>query len=190
MSDVDPHAEPAPPLRDPLVPEAMGPIQMLVFGFAGNRFKGEILPELERLKRNEIIRIIDMLVVRKDGSGNVMVSTASDLDWEDALSFGSYVGALAGFATFGPEGMERGAMAGAAELADGHLFDDDDVFRVTQSLPNGTTAALVLLEHLWMKPMREAIERADGVELANEWLRPEDIVSVDDEGARDRPPTT
>ena len=158
--------------------ESMGPIQMLSLAFPGNRFKGEILPELERLKKAEIVRIIDLLLVRKDELGNVMVTTATDLDWEEAVSFGSYVGALAGYAAAGPAGIEKGAMAGAAELADGHLFDEDDVFRVTQSLPKNMSAVLVLLEHLWSKPLLEAVDRAAGVELSNDWIRPEEIVSV------------
>jgi uncharacterized membrane protein len=158
--------------------ESMGPIQMLSLAFPGNRFKGEILPELERLKKAEIVRIIDLLLVRKDELGNVMVTTATDLDWEEAVSFGSYVGALAGYAAAGPAGIEKGAMAGAAELADGHLFDEDDVFRVTQSLPKNMSAVLVLLEHLWVKPLLDAVDRAAGVELSNDWIRPEEIVSV------------
>jgi uncharacterized membrane protein len=158
--------------------ESMGPIQMLSVAFPGNRFKGEILPELERLKQAEIVRVIDMLHVRKDELGNVMVTTASDLDWEEAISFGSYVGALAGYAAHGPAGIEKGAMAGAAELADGHLFDQDDVFRVTQALPNNMSAALVLLEHLWAKPLLDAVDRASGIELSNDWIRPEEVVSI------------
>ena len=69
-------------------------------------------------------------------------------------------------------------MAGAAELADGHLFDEDDVFRVTQALPKNMSAVLVLLEHLWAKPLLDAVDRAAGVELSNDWIRPEEIVSV------------
>ncbi len=164
--------------------ESMGPIQMLSLAFPGNHFKGEILPELERLKQEKIIRIIDLLLVRKDAEGNTMVTTASDLDWDEAVSFGSYVGALAGYAAGGAAGIERGAMAGAAELADGHLFDEDDVFRVTQSLPNNMSAALVLLEHLWAKPLLEAVDRAGGVELGNDWVRPEEVVSVTDRTVR------
>src|SRR4051812_26395196 len=76
---------------DPPPIESMGPIQMMSLAFPGNRFKGEILPELERLKKEEILRVIDMLLVRKDELGNVMVTTATDLDWEQAISFGSYV---------------------------------------------------------------------------------------------------
>jgi hypothetical protein len=69
-------------------------------------------------------------------------------------------------------------MAGAAELADGHLFNQDDVFRVTQALPKNMSAVLVLLEHLWAKPLLDAVDRAAGVELSNDWIRPEEIVSV------------
>jgi uncharacterized membrane protein len=160
------------------VPESMGPIQMLSIAFDGNHFKGEILPELERLKREGLVRIVDLLVVRKGSLDDVMVTTASDLDWEEAVSFGSYVGALAGFAAEGPSGVERGSIAGAAELADGHLFDEDDVFRLTQALPPNMTAALILLEHVWSKPLHDAVLRADGITLSNDWLKVEDVMSA------------
>jgi uncharacterized membrane protein len=160
------------------VVESIGPIQMLCVAFDGNHFKGEILPELDRLKRERIIRIIDLLLVRKDDEGRVSVMTATDLDWEEATAFGSFVGALAGYGAAGPAGVERGAMAGAAELADGHLFNENDTFRVTQSLPNNMSAALVLIEHLWAKELRDAVERAGGRELSNEWLSPEEILTA------------
>ena len=95
----DPDAAP-----EPVAMEAMGQIQMLSIAFPGNHFRGEILPELERLKKAGIVRVLDLLLVRKDELGNVMVTTASDLDWEEAISFGSYVGALAGYAAAGPAG--------------------------------------------------------------------------------------
>jgi uncharacterized membrane protein len=158
--------------------EQFGPIQLLAIAFDGNRFKGEILPELDRLKRRKIVRIIDLLMIRKDASGNVMLTTASDLDWDEATSFGSYIGALAGFGAAGPAGVERGAIAGAAELADGHLFDEEDAFRLTQALPNDMSAAFVLVEHVWARPLLDAVDRAGGIELSNEWLRPEDILSA------------
>jgi uncharacterized membrane protein len=161
---------------------------MLSIAFDGNRFKGEILPELERLKRKKIVRIIDLLMVRKDGEGNVMVTTASDLDWQEATSFGSYIGALAGVGAGGASGAERGAIAGAAELADGHLFDEDDAFRLTQALPNNMTAAFVLIEHLWVRPLLEAVERASGIELSNEWVQPEDILSAGRQASSGDPP--
>jgi uncharacterized membrane protein len=160
--------------------ESLGPIQLLTVAFDGNRFKGEILPELDRLKRERIIRVIDLMVVRKDSEGHVMVSTATDLDWEEAASFGSYIGALAGFGAGVPDGVERGAIAGAAELADGHLFDENDAFRITQSLPNDMSAAIVLIEHVWAKSLLDAIDRAGGTELSNDWIKPEDLLSAGD----------
>jgi uncharacterized membrane protein len=156
----------------------LGPIQMLALAFPGNEFKGEILPALERLKRDRIIRVLDLMFVRKDGSGNIMVTTGSDLDWAEATALGSYFGALAGFLAAGPDGFDRGAIAGAAEMADGHIFDDDDLFRITQSLPENTSAAVVLIEHLWVRPLNDAIARAGGVELTNEWVPPELVLSV------------
>jgi uncharacterized membrane protein len=159
--------------------ERTGPIQLLAVAFPGNRFKGEILPELDRLKQRGIIRVLDLLIIRKDGSGNVMVATASDLDWEEATALGSYFGGLAGLAAGGAEGMERGSIMGAAELADGHVFDDEDVFRVTEALGEDTSAALLLLEHTWARPLLDAVENAGGVELMNDWVRPEFVLNVE-----------
>ena len=119
-----------------------------------------------------------MLIVRKDSLGNVMTTTASDLDFEEATAFGSYVGSLAGYKTGGEAGLDYGAIAGAAELADGHVFDESDVFRVTQSLPTDTTAALVLIEHRWALSLLDAVDRAGGVELSNDWLHHDDVLTI------------
>ena len=168
--------------------ENPGPIQMLTLAFPGNFFKGEILPELDRLKIEGVVRVIDMMIVRKDPQGNVMTATASDLDFDEATALGSYLGALAGFAYAGPEGIERGAIAGAAELADGHIFDEDDVFRVTQALNDDTTAVCILLEHVWARELLEAVENAHGVELMNEWIRPEAVLTMGPHSDRFAPP--
>jgi hypothetical protein len=147
-----------------------GPLQMLTVAFDGSRFRGEILPELDRLKQQGLLRVVDMLAVRKDASGGVVVLTASDLEWEEATQFGAYIGTIVGFGAGGVEGAERGAIAGAAELADGHLFDDEDRDRLISIVPPGMTIGVVLLEHLWLLPLLQAIERAEGFELKNEWI--------------------
>ena len=170
--------------------ENLGPIQMLTLAFPGNRFQGEILPELDRLKGEGIVRVIDMLIVRKDGQGNAIVATASDLDFEEATALGSYFGALAGFEAAGPAGVERGAIAGAAELADGHIFDEDDVFRVTQALDPNTTAVMILLEHTWARTLLEAVARAQGIELMNEWIGHEAVLSIGPTSGRAEQPET
>jgi uncharacterized membrane protein len=159
--------------------EQRAPIQLLVVAFPGSRFTGDILPALDRLKQSRIVRVIDMLVVRKDSEGRTMVATASDLTWEEATSLGSYLGALAGVAAGGGDAVERGALAGAAELADGHVFDEDDIFRVTQALGEDTTAGLLLVQHTWATEFLDAVADADGVTLLNEWIKPEAVLSLD-----------
>ena len=81
-----------------------------------------------------MIRLIDLLVVRKDSTGAVATLTATDLDWEEASSFGALVGALMGWGTGGTEGAATGAIAGAAELADGHAFGEESRRALTDSV--------------------------------------------------------
>jgi uncharacterized membrane protein len=155
-----------------------GPLQLLSVVFDGNRFKGELLPELERLKEADIVRLIDLLFVRKDRSGAIAVLTASDLEWEEATQFGSYLGSIVGLGAGGIEGAERGSIAGAAEMADGHLFNEDDIERLKNSIPEGSSVALALIEHRWALPLLSAITRADGYELSNQWVNVDDLVEI------------
>jgi uncharacterized membrane protein len=155
-----------------------GPIQMLAVGFDGTHFRGEIWPELERLKREGIVRMIDLILVRKDALGAVTHMQASDLSWEEAAEFGEMAGTLAGFAIGGPESAGEGAIAGMAELMDGHLFDENDAFRLEQAMEPDTTVAVVLFEHLWALPLLDAVARAKGHELMNEWVRPEAVLAA------------
>jgi hypothetical protein len=131
--------------------------------------------------------------VRKDSTGAVTTLTATDLEWEEATRYGAYLGTLIGFGASGVEGADRGAIAGAAEFADGHLFNTDDAWRLMNIVPDNTTVGIVLLEHLWALPLLDAIERADGYELSNNWVRTEDLVELglrhaagiaDDDGPR------
>jgi uncharacterized membrane protein len=156
---------------------AYGPLQLLVIGFEGNRFRGEILPELERLKNAGVVRIIDMLLVRRDESGALTQVQASDLTWEEATAFGESLGTLAGFLEDGWAGAERGGLAGMAELMDGHLFDEEDAFRIEQVVREGTSVALVVFEHLWSIPLLEAVRRADGLPLLNTFVAPETLLA-------------
>jgi uncharacterized membrane protein len=156
--------------------DPIGPVQILTVAFAGNHFKGEILPELERLKTLGLIRVIDLLLVRKDASGAVATLTATDLDWEEAADFGAMVSSLIGWGVAGEEGAEIGWLVGAADSIDGHALGENDQFGLVQTIPNDSSAAIVLIEHVWQKPLRAAIQRADGIEVSNSWLRPEDLI--------------
>ncbi len=155
-----------------------GPIQIWTFAFDGNQFKGEILPELDRLKEAEVIRLIDLLVVRKDSAGRVATLTASDLDWEEATQFGAMIGGLIGMGFAGEEGAEVGAMTGALELTDGHLLSDRTRDELIEVIPPNSTSAIALVEHVWAKPLKAAILRAGGLEVDNDWLRLDDLVAL------------
>lgn len=156
----------------------LGPVQMLVVGFDTDQFTGEIREELKRLKDNDIVRVIDLLAVRKNEDGEVEALQQSDLNQEEAEEFGAIIGALVGFGAGGEEEAEVGAIAGAAELEDGHVFDDDAVWYLGDAIPQGTTAAIALIEHRWAIPLRDKIAKAGGVTLADNWIHPADLIAV------------
>jgi uncharacterized membrane protein len=156
----------------------VGPVQMLVVGFEGPEFKGEILEELTRLKDEDIIRLIDLVVVKKDDEGNVETLHTSDLSGDEALEFGAVAGALIGLCTAGEEGAEVGALAGAEAMEDGQAFDDDQVWYAADAIPNGTAAGIALIEHRWAIPLRDAIVRAGGIPLIDEWIHATDLIAA------------
>jgi uncharacterized membrane protein len=156
----------------------MGPVQVLTIAFEGNNLRGEILPILERLKRADIVRLVDLLVVRKDEAGAVAVLTATDLSLEEATDFGAFVGALAGLGAGGETGAALGALVGAAESADGHIIDDQDRLDLIDAVAPGSTAAIALIEHRWAIELRDAVARADGIELLNEWVHPSRLLDI------------
>jgi uncharacterized membrane protein len=163
-----------------------GPIQMLVVGFDDPSFTGEILPELARLKDADVIRFVDLLVVSKNDDGDIEVLQRSDLSPEDAEAFGAVVGALIGLGTGDEDTTELAAIAGAAALEDGHVFDDEEVWYVTDAIPDGATAAVALIEHRWAIPLRDSIVRAGGVALADEWIHPSDLIAIGAAAAESR----
>jgi uncharacterized membrane protein len=156
----------------------IGPVQMLVLGFTTDEFTGEILPELRRLRDLDVVRLLDLLVVRKDDAGEIEAQQVSDLDEREAKEFGALIGALVGFGIGSGEEVERAAHAGAAELEDGHLFDEESVWYLSDSIPAGSAAAVALIEHRWAIPLRERILEAGGFALADEWIHPADLVAV------------
>ena len=159
-------------------PVIVGPVQVLVVGFGEDRFKGEIMPELKRLREHDVIRLIDLLFVTKGEDGTVAALEESDLSRGERMEFGAFVGALVGFGAGGEEEAEAGALAGAAGFEDGRLYDDADVWYLADAIPEGTSAAIALIEHRWAIPLRQKIQAAGGVALADQWLHPEDLIAV------------
>src|SRR4051794_18371927 len=98
---------------------AIGPVQLIVLGFKHPEFHGEIIAELDRLRKSDTVRVIDALAVHKDAAGEIEVVHLSNLSKDEAIEVGSKVAALIGLGIEGEEGMYAGAVAGAEAAADG-----------------------------------------------------------------------
>ena len=121
----------------------LGPIEVLVISFPGNQFNGGIIPELERLVGNDTISIIDGLLVTKDANGQVTFTEFEELG--------------------GNADAER--LAGVMDQPE-TLISDEDVEEMAASLEPGSSEAILVFEHTWAKPLRDAIIESGGV-LAN-----------------------
>ena len=158
---------------------AIGPVQLIVLGFDHPEFHGEIIEELERLRESDTVRVIDALAVHKDAGGEIEVAHLSNLSKDEAIELGSKVGALIGLGIEGEEGAEAGAVAGAEAAADGiQVFSDEDAWDVIEEIPNDSAAALILLEHHWAVPLRNAIARAGGFRISDGFISPLDLVAI------------
>ena len=159
---------------------AIGPVQLIVLGFSHPNFHGEIIEELERLRESDTVRVIDSLAVYKDKNGGLEVEHLSNLSEQEAIELGTKIGALIGLGIEGEEGIEAGAAAGAEEAeAEGiNVFGEADEWDVVEDIPNDSAAALVLLEHHWAVPLRDAIARAGGFRLADGFISPLDLVQI------------
>jgi uncharacterized membrane protein len=157
---------------------AIGPVQLLVVSFDKPDFSGEILAELNRLRENHVIRLIDALAVEKNRDGTLVALQWSDLSIEEAEGLGATVGALLGLGAGGEAGVEAGAIAGMEAGSDGHLIDESEVWDVADSIEPGSAAAIALIEHVWAVPLRAAIAKAGGVAVSDEWVHPLDLLEI------------
>lgn len=157
----------------------IGPVQLLVLGFDHPDFRGEVIEELERLRDNDLVRVMDALAVYKEEDGAVEVAHLSTMTKDDAVELGSTIGALVGLEIEGDRGVLAGAVAGAEAAAEGlEVFDEDDAWDVIEEIPPGTAAALILIEHRWAIPLRDAVARANGFRINDAFISPLDLVGL------------
>jgi uncharacterized membrane protein len=159
---------------------AIGPVQLLVLGFDQPEFHGEVARELEKLRESDTVRVIDALAVHKDAEGEIEVQHLSNLTKEEAVELGSKVAALVGLGIAGEEGMHAAAEIGAEDAA-AHgiqIFDEEVEWDVIDEIPNDSAAALILIEHHWAVPLRDAIARAGGYRIADGMIAPYDLLAI------------
>jgi Family of unknown function (DUF6325) len=126
----------------------MGPLEYLVVGFEGNRFTGQILRELRAARDKGIIRVVDLLLLTRDKSGNLAAMELSDLRGEEAEQLGPIAGDLL------------------------QVLEPDDVEAAASTIPTNSSAGLLLFEHTWAVGLKEAIMDAGGIPLAGGLVAP------------------
>ena len=156
-----------------------GPIQIFAFGFPDTAsFEGRIAEELIKLSDAGTIRIIDALAVVAEGD-EVDILRVSDLDEEQREELGMEVGALLGLGMAGLEGMVAGAEAGAEIVEEGGLGIVEAIGEeFIENLPDGSAALLLIIEHAWAVPLREAVVDAGGLLIGNQWIGAQDLVAL------------
>lgn len=117
---------------------SLGPIDFIALEFPGNRFKGEILPDLFDLVEREIIRIYDLVIVTREADGTVFVREMQELDPGEM----SFVDPF------------------KAEVS--QIITEQDIQAIAETLSSNSTAALMLIENLWAKKTKQAMEDAHG----------------------------
>jgi hypothetical protein len=156
---------------------SIGPIQAFVIGFPDNQLlEGRIAEELARLSDVGQIRIIDAVFVMRDGD-DVSVLSVSDLDDDQRAELRSAVGALVGLGIAGGEGAVAGAALGASVDADAPTAADAVVAGLLDELPDGSSALVLAIEHLWAIPLRDAVRGAGGVVIGHRSLTAEDLIA-------------
>jgi hypothetical protein len=116
---------------------AVGPVEYVVIGFPGNKFNGEIAPELGKLIDSGLVRILDLLIISKDASGGV---SAFEFDQLDELA---------------PFAQLDGEVGG--------VLSQEDIDYAAASLAPGSTVGLLVWEDVWAAPLADAIRGSGGV---------------------------
>ncbi|KKG07754.1 MULTISPECIES: DUF1269 domain-containing protein [unclassified Methanosarcina] len=159
-----------------------GPMQLLVIVFENPDFHGQIRRELGSVMEKGMIRLIDLLFVWKDENGNIKYMETTQLDKEERMRFGAVVGGLLGFGAAGEEGAIRGIEEGALAAAqENYGITEEDILEVTDAIPEGTAAAILIIEHLWAKNLKQAIREAGGVLVSQGMITPELLALVGEE---------
>jgi hypothetical protein len=135
----------------------LGPLEYLVVGFEGNRFHGQILSELRAAREKGIIRIVDLIALKKDEQGNLSVLELSDLSGEEAEQFAPLAGDIMG------------------------LLAPEDIEQVAADIPNNSAAGLLLFEHTWAIGLRDAVKNAGGVAIAGGLVAPDVLQALEED---------
>jgi hypothetical protein len=131
----------------------LGPVELVVLGFPGSRFSGEIRPRIEDLVDRNIVNIVDALLITKSDQGEVTYFEMDEIQDVD------------------PD--LRALHACFSEELDLISEEDGEVF--AEELAPGSSALAIAFEHTWMRPVRDAVVNSGGVLIADVQI-PADVV--------------
>ncbi len=162
-----------------------GPLQLFVIGFTDPQLDGSVLEALEDASNAGLIRVVDLLGVYKDEEGNVLAAEMSELTEDEAISYGAWVGALIGLGAGGEVGAEMGAIVGAVSAMDEYEYglDEEALSTIAEDIPAGGAGLMLVVEHQWMIPMRDAMRAQGGILIAQDFLNPETLIAFGAEAA-------
>ena len=118
--------------------DELGPVDWIVVEFPGSRFNGEIAPALRDLVDRDLVRVLDLLVLKKDADGTLEAFELSDLDHAEIGELRKY----------------------ESELA--MLLSEDDVTAVAAAIEPGSSAAVLVWENIWAAPFASAVRHSGG----------------------------
>jgi hypothetical protein len=144
----------------------VGPVQVLLLSFKDPEMHGRIRAALAELLEHDQIRIIDRALVRRDADGTVTRIPAEDTDVEEV---GAIVDSL--IAVDEPTWLEEQAERYHAAIPEGAWF-------VSEKLPKGSAAIVLIIEHRWALPLQYAVIDAGGFHIADEWIHPVDVAAL------------
>jgi uncharacterized membrane protein len=123
---------------------------------------------------------VDALVVHKTDKDNLEVVEVSDLTDDEATKYGEVIGALIGAGSGSESIMKETSMVMGERFHERYEFglDKEDLEDMAEEIPQGGTSLMLLIEHLWAVPLRNALRDAGGVLLAQDFLSPELLVAV------------
>ena len=157
-------------------------MQLLVIVFDNPDFRGKIRSELESVMEKGMIRFIGLLFVWKDEKGNVASFKTTQLDEEERMHLIDVIERLTGYGAVSREGAKRGAEEGARAAArENYGITEEDILEITGAIPESTAAAILVVEHLWAKNLKNAIRGAGGRLVSQGMLTPELLAAAGEE---------
>ena len=158
----------------------IGPLQLLVVGFADPKLDGSIIGALADASDAGYIRVVDLLGVYKDENGDVLAAEMSELTEDEAMTYGAWVGALIGLGAGGAEGAEMGALVGAMSAADEYEYglDEEALASIADDIPPGGAGMMLVIEHRWAIPFRNAMRASGGILITQDFLNPEALIAL------------